>query len=1434
VHDNFFELGGHSLLATKVVSRIRSELEVELPLRDLFDHQTVAKISDRLQALGESAARSGKPVLRPMDRSGDLPMAYTQESLWFLDQLETELPTYSAYPALRMTGPLDVAALEWTLSELVRRHESLRTRYPEVNGRPTQVIEPHEFRSLPVIDLSDLPAAEKDDSLDACIREEMERPVDLQNGPIIRMKLIRLAEQDHVALMATHHIIYDGWSLAVMAREISVLYRAFLAGAPSPLPELMIQYADFAHWQRAYLQGETLAQLKDYWVKQLDGTPPLELPTDFPRPALRTTRGDNRPCVLSRELSRAVVEFCRAEGVTPYMTLLAAFELLLSRYSGQRDFAVGSPVANRSEPGLENLIGYFINMLALRSDVAEGLTFRELAQRVRNTALGAFEHQELTLDQVVDALKLPRDVSRHPLFQVMFVLQNNETPNLDLPGLGIAPMLDIPTRATAFFELSLALTETDEGFQGGFNFNADLFSGETVERMDRSFQRLLAEALAAPDQPLHTLPVLSDAERRQIVHEWNPTSEVPCPDACVHHLFERRAGRSPAAVALVDGENSWTYGQLNDRANRFAHYLRDLGVGPDDVVAVRLPRSGDLIVALLGVLKAGGAYLPLDPKWPCDRLEFILADAAVDVLVTCESLTEDLPNGASHVVSLDAANAQVLASYPATNPAASAGPSNLAYVIYTSGSTGAPKGAMIEHAALANYVAGAVTDYKIGESDRVLQFASVSFDAHVEEVYPCLTQGGALVLRSEDMLDGFEKFLDRCRAWELTVLSLPTGFWRELTSAMQSTAIALPSSVRLVIIGGEEARPKDVARWFEAVGEGVRLLNTYGPTETTVVATAAKLTAAHGAAARVPIGRPLANMRAYVLDGALQPVPVGVHGELYIGGSSVGRGYLNRDDLTAERFVTDPFVGDPAARMYRTGDVARWNAGGQLEFIGRADRQVKIRGFRIEPGEVERALRECPSVEDAAVVPYERMPGVSQLVAYVVFCGGEAKASDSKPDGETAESAELAAVRSHLQRRLPEYMAPSFFVPLESFPRTTSGKVDLRALPAPAWDRSGVTGEYVAPRNPVEETLAAIWAETLRVEKVGVHDNFFELGGNSLLAVQVASRVRASFAIDLPLRDLFEAQTVAGLAARATALEQSANETADLGQSMMEHLLASATGVATEDGRSLVPLHTGGDAAPLFCIHGLGGGVASFLPLTDHLAAERPVYGLQPQGLQNDRQPHDRIEAMAAHYADEIRGVQPTGPYFLAGWSMGGLLALEIARQFTEAGERVEWVAMFDTHLPAEEPTDEAPDDRAILRYLQPFLGFSEEELDQASAQNLPAFLAEKIGLPAGLADGAIARLAGVCKAQLAALGRRRETPYRGPVALFSTNGAEDDVRWRQLFPRLTVKQVGGDHYSMLQPPHVETLATELKYLLQGGSSEALLDDPTNATSETP
>ncbi|MBV9774929.1 MAG: amino acid adenylation domain-containing protein, partial [Gemmatimonadetes bacterium] len=1112
--EDFFALGGHSLLATQVMSRVQQALGVEVPLRALFEAPTVAGLAAQVDALlGESpAGRGGLPAPMVQGRRGvaegeGVPLSFAQQRLWFIDRLEPGSPSYNMPFPLRLRGALDVRALGRALAELVRRHESLRTVFTLVDGEPVQVIQPVGPRVLPTVDLSGLPEDAREAELGRLSAAESMRPFDLSRGPLLRSTLVRAGAEDHALLFTLHHIVGDAWSMGVLTGEVSALYAAFSAGRPSPLPEPGLQYADYAAWQREYLSGETLERQIGYWRERLAGAPPLlELPTDHPRPPVASERGANVSFVLPPEVTRGVHALARAEGATLFMTLLAGYQALLSRYSGQDDVVVGTPVAGRNRLETEGMIGFFVNTLVVRTGLGGAPGARALIGEVRERVLEAQAHQDLPFERLVDELHVERSLAHAPLFQALFNMADGGA-RAASPGAGTLGGVKMESMATAStsakFDLNLAMSDAGEVLAGQLGYRTDLWDAATPTRMMEHLRVLLTGMAADPERPVAEIPLLLPAERERIA-EWNAATRRDYPAALVHELFAAQARRTPDAVAIVHGGESPTYAELERRANRLANALRGLGVGPESRVGVCLRRTPELLVALLGVLKAGGAYVPLDPEYPAERLGWMLEDAGIRVVLTTSDLAGRLPEGAAGVLRLDAERERIAAASDAA-PESGVAADNLSHVIFTSGSTGRPKGVMVRHGGVAVLLHWLRENVPDEERASVLGSTSVSFDVSVAEIFGTLCWGGTLVL-VENALE-LPKVADR--GIRLATM-VPTAAAELLRTG------GIPASVRAFNLGGE-ALPNDLAQSLYALGHVEHVRNLYGPTEDTTYSTFSRVERGGGG---VRIGRPLANSRAYVLDGGLQPVPAGVVGELYLAGDGVARGYAGRPDLTAERFLPDP-SGEPGARMYRTLDLARHRADGELEYLGRADFQVKLRGFRIELGEIESVLRAHPAVGDAVVVARDAasgVPGDRRLVAYVVAAAGE------DPAGE---------LRAHARSRLPEYMVPSAFVTLDAFPLTSSGKTDRRALPAP--EGAAVERAYVAPRSETETALAGIWAEVLRVERVGVEDNFFDLGGHSLLATRMVARIQEALGVEVPLRALFETPTVAGIAERVEA-----------------------------------------------------------------------------------------------------------------------------------------------------------------------------------------------------------------------------------------------------------------------------------------------------------
>ncbi len=1119
IHDNFFELGGHSLLATQLVSRVRETLSVELPLSTVFSSPTVAGLNQTITDLRTTQSGLTLPPIEPQQRNSEqFPLSWAQERLWFIDQLESGSATYNIPLALRLVGNVNVKALEQALCEIVRRHEVLRTSFPSNEGKPTQVINPEANLLFKIIDLSNPDEAERNPQLQPSLQQEINTPFNLATGPLIRSNLWQISSSEYVLLVKIHHIVADGWSIGVFRQELSSLYQAFLGGEPSPLPELPIQYRDFALWQREWLSGEILENQLNYWKQQLQGAPELlQLPTDRPRPSIQTYQGGNFSFSLSEELSKELKTLSHRSGTTLFMTLVGGFATLLYRLCGQSDILIGSPVANRNRSEIEDLIGFFVNTLVLRTSLEDNPSFTELLTQVRETTLKAYEHQELGFEQIVEALQPERSLSHSPLFQVMFVLQNTPTGELELPGVSVKP-LKLKT-GIAKFDLTLSMRETESGLVGSWNYNTDLFDGETISRMAGHFQTLLSAIVENPQQRVGELPLLTQAERDRLLVEWNQTESEYPQDKCIHQLFEEQVERTPDAVAVVFENQQLTYQQLNQRANQLAHHLLSLGVGPEVLVGICVERSLEMVVGLLAILKAGGVYLPLDPAYPQERVTFMLKDSQASVIVTQNSLIANLQKDKAKIINLDR-NSQEIETQAKCNPQSLSAQNNLAYVIYTSGSTGTPKGVLIEHRAISCHCQTIVEHYQLTQCDRILQFASVGFDASLEQILPTLIVGATLILSETKFLTGLD-FNQKLQELGLTVVNLPPAYWNQWLQSLEDNPSAIfLERLRLVICGGEEISSESLKLWQKSPMRSVRLLNAYGPTETTITAMTFEVSQGSSLSA-IPIGRPLKNRKVYILDSSLQPVPISVPGELHIGGDGLARGYFKRPKLNGEKFIPNPFnkskvKSQKSKLLYKTGDLARYLPDGNIEFLGRLDNQVKIRGFRIELGEIESALNTHPQIQQAVVIAREDIPGNKRLVAYLVT-------SD-----ELLTSNQL---REFLKQKLPEYMVPSAFVTLDTLPLTPNGKVDRKTLPAPDGEITR-EDEYVVPRTEIEQTLTNIWQELLLFEKVSIHDNFFEIGGDSILSIQVVSRAKNS-GIQITPKQIFQNQTIAELASVA-------------------------------------------------------------------------------------------------------------------------------------------------------------------------------------------------------------------------------------------------------------------------------------------------------------
>jgi amino acid adenylation domain-containing protein len=1093
---------------------MKSKEEVLQKRRANLSEAQKALLRKRLR--GEQSDSPSQAPISPRPQNEPAPLSFSQERLWFIYELDPDSPNYNEAGATVISGDFDLTSYQKAMFVVMQRHEILRTMFRTVEGQLVQIVAPLESLDIPLIDLSTMPAEVREDEAKRIVKAEAKRPFNLSEAFPWHLAVLRLASDQHIILFTLHHIACDGWSMVILNREIASLYTAFSEGKSIDLPEPALQYADFAYWQRQYFQHKSLlTKHLTYWQKKLDGLQSLKLPIDKPYASLPTSRGALEQVQLPSGIDKAIHDLGQQENVTDFMISLAVLKTLLHRYSHQTKIAVGAPVANRDRPELEHVVGFLINTLVLCSDLSGDPTFRELLQRVRQTALEAYAHQDLPIDYLISEVSYERVQNRNPLIQVLFIWQNWQNISINQEEHSILEALDIvggqTHTDTAKFEITLSMERTaDSSIVCNCEYNTDLFYRETIIRMLAHFQNIFTHVLANPDTKLSEIPLLTPSEQQQMLHEWNNT-QVNYESVCIHTRFEEQAARTPDALALIASEQQFSYRELNERANQLAHYLHQYDIGPETLIGLAMTRSPEMVISLLAVLKAGCAYVPLDPAYPQEQLTYILADAQVNIVLTTTAIVEQLPINQITAICLDVVWSTV-SQQATTNPKTTITPQNLVYVIYTSGSTGNPKGVAITHHSLNNYTKTFQTEYNITLDDRVLQFASINFDTAAEEIYPTLTAGASLHLRSETMLDSVETFLAQCKQWGITILDLPTAYWHELVLALHDEALALPDTIRLVIIGGEQALLDRLVVWHQLVKPSVHLVNTYGPTETTIVATQCTLLPGEK---NVPIGQPIHNAQAYVLNQNLQPVPINVIGDLYIGGDGLARGYLHQAQKTAERFIPNPFKEQVGSRLYKTGDRVYYRANGNLEFVGRADNQVKVRGFRVELGEIETVLRQHTTVEDTVVRAWSQEHN-NQLVAYIVT---------RKPDIFDQEE-----LRRYLHSKLPFFMIPAAFVILETLPRTPNKKIDVQALPRPEAIQAEIQTAYIPPRNELEQKIAAIWEDVLDVRPVSIEANFYALGGHSLLAIRILARVRQQLEIDIPLRTLLEFPTIVSFA----------------------------------------------------------------------------------------------------------------------------------------------------------------------------------------------------------------------------------------------------------------------------------------------------------------
>ncbi len=1407
ITDTFFDLGGHSLLAVRITARAQAAWNIDLPPSIIFENPTVQLMAQAVGALARrDTARSQRPEIVPVPReeyalsaetpevpagAHVFPMSFSQQQLWVLDQLQPGSAAYNIPLAIRLEGSLNAEALLSALDSLVRRHESLRTVFRVVNGKPSQVVLPAFAVNMDVDDLrqpSDRPSETE------CRRialEEAQRPFDLSRGPLFSARLIGVADNDSLLVFNVHHIVFDYSSIAVLIRDVAALYHAACRGAEPALPALAVQYPDYAVRQREWMQGAALNPQLAYWKNQLKGVASsFELPTDHPRGSEPSFAGEFLSELFPARVMDGFESLQRREGVSLFMALLAAFEVLLYRHTNQEDVVVGASTAGRNRQSTDDLIGFFVNPVVIRSDLSGNPTFRQLLQRVRKTATEAYDHQDLPFEKLVEQLRLPPDPSRNPLFQTMFLFQELAAGALETPGLKWR--WEAIDNYTAKFDLSAYVEKREDGLLVGFEYNTGLFEKATIQRLMEHYRVLLESMVANPDRSIARLPMLGEAERRQVVVEFNRTAvDYPEKSACLHEIIEGQVERTPDQIALVFEDQSLTYRQLNERANQLAHHLRKRGVKCGVIAGVCMERSLEMEVALLAILKAGGAYLPLDPDYPMERLTWMLDDAKPPMVLSQQALIDHLPQTTIPVLLLDS-ESNKFENEPICNPAVAVQPSDLAYVLYTSGSTGRPKGVLNIHEGIVNRMLWAQAEYKLTSADRVVQKTPYSFDVSMWELFWPLMNGATLVIAQPGGHRDPPYLAQLMLQEKITAAHFVPSMLRAF---LETAALPKHSSLRQVFCSGE-ALPADLQnRFFQMLDADLH--NLYGPTEAAVEVT-------YWACRRgdtrpfVPIGRPIANIQIYILDAQLQPAPLGVAGELHIGGIGVARGYLNRPELTAERFIPDPFRSEPGARLYKTGDLARYLPQGEIEYLGRLDDQVKIRGFRIELGEIETAIRQFPGILETVVVAREDTPGDSRLVAYVVT---------AKPDALNADE-----LRESLRKNLPEHMIPAAFVALAELPLTPSGKMDRRALPAPNYESTQPAQGHEEPRTQTEKAMTTIWAEVLQLNKIGIHDNFFQLGGHSLLAVRLFAQISRTFGKTISMNTLFQTPTVAELSA-----------------------LIDSKADAVPKNR-LIAIQSQGSKPPLFWFPGGVGSVLAFREASLLLGPDQPVYGLESK-LPEPGEVFEEVEIRARQFVQLIQGLQPEGPYHLAGFCSGGLVAYETARLLEGQGDLLGLVALVESvpfHFPGEFL---ATFDYYIQHYswrakhmVKRWYHWMAETFFGALPSNIPTH--DELFPMAVQTEEAMAEVVRIEHAMRLADSRYHPRPLTSRVCLLVgeddyfgmgvSRSADPRLAWRPLLSGgFDIVTAPGDHLYMLRAPRVKIFAKRLEAVLAKGATRA-------------
>ena len=1407
-----------------------------------------------------TAFKTAPPPIVPTLRDNIVPLSFAQQRLWFLNQLEPSSFAYSMPTAYRIHGRMNISALEKSISEVLRRHQILRTTFRSLQGQPYQVIAPEIPLQLQPINLTKLTSDKQVFEVKKQVTREAQKPFNLVEGPLFRVKLLCLSEAEYILLINMHHIVSDGWSYGILFDELKILYEAFSSGQPSPLSELPIQYADYSVWQRQWLQGKVLETHLDYWQQKLGSNPPvLQLPTDYTRPLVQTNQGASQNITLPKKLSDSLKFLSQQSNTTIFITLLTAFQILLHRLTGQEGISIGSPIAGRNQFQIERLIGFFVNTIVLCTEISGDQSFLELLNSVREVALEAYAHQDLPFEKLVEELQPERHTSHSPLFQVMFSFQTHPDLTLELPGLTVQYLE--AEHVTAKFDLTLTFADSERELKGAFEYNTDLFSTVTISRMQGQFKTLLSGIVANPEKRISELSLLTPDEQCQLLNEWNDTQTDYPKNICIHQLFEAQVRRSPNAIAVIFDQEQITYRALNERANQLAHYLIKLGVGTESLVGICIERSLEMIVGIFGILKAGAAYVPLDPVYPKEYLELIVSDAQLPVILTQRSLIDSLPVHKAHLVYLDSSDKSIFEKEK-SNPTTNVTVNNLAYVIYTSGSTGQPKGVLGLHRGAINRFYWMWKSFPFEKQEICCQKTSLSFVDSVWEIFGPLLQNVPLVIISDSDFKDPLQLISILANKEVTRIVLVPSLLRLLLKFFPNLQNKLPR-LKYWIVSGETLELSLAQNFQRAMSDNSLLVNLYGSSEVSGDVTWFNINK-RNVLQQVFIGRPLANTKVYVLDKYLQPVPVGVTGELYISGENLARGYLNHPIFTAENFIPDPFSPQLGTRMYKTGDLACYFSNGNIRFIGRKDYQVKVRGFRIEVGQIEAMINQHPNVDQAAVVAREKESKDKSLIAYVVL----------KHEKNTTNE-----LRYFLKQKIPEYMIPTTFVEVEALPMLPNGKLDRKRLPEPSSFQKNFDSNFLAPRDTIEKDLTRIWEVILEVSPIGVRDNFFSLGGHSILAVQLMAQVQQQFGINLALVTLFQSPTI----------EQLANEITELANSRPTISTDSSNNISTitnkylfkpfeynpikflqkirrkvksishtfllekllyyrnffrsfsSNSSSLLEIQTGSSKYPLFFVPGSVGTAFYLYHLAQNMGSEQTFYGLQSVGIDGKSRPLTRVEDMAAHFIREIKAVQPQGPYFIGGHSFGGLVAFEIAQQAQRKGDEVALLAIIDTIAPiyTSKITNSEWDDTKVIAFFTNVveswtgkqIGVSYETLQTLNPDEQLEYFKEcmkrvNLLLPT-IGSKKILGVLQVLKASLNTLYcpknkyKNKVTLFRGEDYLFYLNSDNKHIRhivqdpslgWNQLASKpVEIHFIPGDHVSIMAEPHVQLLAEKLK-----------------------